>query len=291
VLDRPYRTPGKTVYEWMVESFRKLEAMPVGSREAAAFAEKLRAEIRSEVAALKAIPGEDRKAAIAEGGWVLPYLPQPWGRAATPVEQIVISQEFSTGRVKRPNMGIAAWLIPSIVAYGTEEQKQRFLPPTFRGEIIWCQLFSEPGAGSDLASLTTKATKVDGGWRITGRKVFASGAPAGDLLMTGAIAEEEGEEPAVLHFGIPMTGAVLNTLNTRLDAEAIAFMLQHGEAKVLLTDREFSKVVAPALAMLGSAAPLVVEVEDKQVQPMEQLQLVVQALLYFPYQLLTIQVP
>jgi fatty-acyl-CoA synthase len=72
--------------------------------------------------------------------------------------------------------------------------------------------------------------------------------------------------PAMLeaHFGIPMTGAVLNTLNTRLDAEAIAFMLRHGEAKVLLTDREFAKVVAPALAMLGADAPLVIEVEDDE---------------------------
>ena len=138
--------------------------------------EKLREEIRAEVAALKAIPSEERKAAIAEGGWVLPYLPTPWGRAASPVEQIIISQEFSTGRVKRPAMGIAAWLIPSIVAYGTDEQKQRFLPPTFRGEMIWCQLFSEPGAGSDLASLTTKATKVDGGWRITGQKIWTTAA-------------------------------------------------------------------------------------------------------------------
>lgn len=73
-------------------------------------------------------------------------------------------------------MGIAAWLIPSIVAFGTDEQKQRFLPPTFRGEMIWCQLFSEPGAGSDLASLTTKATKVDGGWRVTGQKIWTTGA-------------------------------------------------------------------------------------------------------------------
>ena len=138
--------------------------------------EKLRADIRSEVAALKAIPREERKTAIAEGGWVQPHLPAPWGRAASPVEQIIIAQEFSTGQVKRPQMGIAAWLIPSIVAFGTDEQKQRFLPPTFRGEMIWCQLFSEPGAGSDLASLTTKATKVDGGWRITGQKIWTTGA-------------------------------------------------------------------------------------------------------------------
>ena len=64
------------------------------------------------------------------------------------------------------------------------------------------------------------------------------------------------------HFGVPMTGAVLNTLNTRLDAEAIAFMLKHGEAKVLLTDREFSGVIGKALDMLGDARPLVIEVED-----------------------------
>lgn len=138
--------------------------------------EKLRAEIRAEVAALKAIPRAERAAAIAEGGWVQPHLPAPWGRGAGPVEQILIAQEFSTGRVKRPNMGIAAWLIPSIVAYGTDEQQQRFLPPTFRGELIWCQLFSEPGAGSDLASLTTKATKVEGGWRITGQKIWTTAA-------------------------------------------------------------------------------------------------------------------
>ncbi|MGA3255089.1 MAG: acyl-CoA dehydrogenase [Mycobacterium sp.] len=138
--------------------------------------EKLRAEIRAEVAALKAMPREPRKVAIAEAGWVLPYLPKPWGRAASPVEQIIIAQEFTAGRVKRPQVGIAAWIVPSIVAFGTEEQKQRFLPPTFRGAIFWCQLFSEPGAGSDLAGLTTKATRAEGGWRITGQKIWTTAA-------------------------------------------------------------------------------------------------------------------
>jgi alkylation response protein AidB-like acyl-CoA dehydrogenase len=138
--------------------------------------EKLRDEIREEVAALKGIAREERNTAIAEGGWVLPYLPTPWGRDAGPVEQIIIAQEFNSGRVRRPPIGIAAWIVPSIVAFGTDEQKQRFLPPTFRGEMIWCQLFSEPGAGSDLAGLTTKATKIDGGWRITGQKIWTTAA-------------------------------------------------------------------------------------------------------------------
>ncbi|ORV64044.1 acyl-CoA dehydrogenase [Mycobacterium gastri] len=138
--------------------------------------EKLRSEIRAEVATLKAMPREQRRVAIAEGGWVLPYLPKPWGRASSPVEQVIIAQEFTSGRVKRPQVGIAAWIIPSIVTFGTEEQKQRFLPPTFRGDMIWCQLFSEPGAGSDLAGLTTKATRVDSGWRITGQKIWTTAA-------------------------------------------------------------------------------------------------------------------
>lgn len=138
--------------------------------------EELRAAIRGEVDALKKMDRPARAVAIAEAGWVLPYLPKPWGRASDPVEQIIIAQEFASGRVKRPQVGIAAWIIPSIVAFGTEEQKQRFLPPTFRGEMIWCQLFSEPGAGSDLAGLSTKATRVDGGWRITGQKIWTTAA-------------------------------------------------------------------------------------------------------------------
>jgi fatty-acyl-CoA synthase len=73
------------------------------------------------------------------------------------------------------------------------------------------------------------------------------------------------------HFGVPAAGAVLNTLNTRLDAEAIAFMLQHGEAKVLLTDREFSGVVAKALEMVGTHRPLVIEVEDDLAPPGQRL--------------------
>ncbi len=160
--------------------------------------EKLRAEIRAEVDALKAIPRDERTVAIAEGGWVQPHLPKPWGRAATPIEQIIIAQEFSAGRVRRPAMGIAAWLIPSIVAFGTDEQKQRFLPPTFRGELIWCQLFSEPGAGSDLASLTTKATKVDGGWRITGQKIWTTGA---QVSQWGALLARSNQS-AAKHQGI-----------------------------------------------------------------------------------------
>ncbi|MFI6483044.1 acyl-CoA dehydrogenase family protein [Nonomuraea sp. NPDC050663] len=133
-------------------------------------AEPLREELRAVAAELTALEPLERLARFASEGWIMPHLPAPWGRAASPLEQVIIHQEFP----KRPNLGIAAWAVPSIVRYGTREQQERFLPRTFTGEIVWCQLFSEPGAGSDLAGLTTKAVRVEGGWSITGQKVWTS---------------------------------------------------------------------------------------------------------------------
>ncbi|WP_214320156.1 acyl-CoA dehydrogenase [Nonomuraea sediminis] len=132
----------------------------------------IRDEIRAHAAALAAEEPPARLGRFAREGWLMPYLPEPWGRAASPLEQYVIHQEFR--ELKRPNLGIAAWAVPSIVKYGTPEQQERFLPRTFTGEIVWCQLFSEPGAGSDLAGLATKATRVEGGWSISGQKIWTS---------------------------------------------------------------------------------------------------------------------
>ena len=80
----------------------------------------------------------------------------------------------------RPDLVIAGWAIPTILQFGSEAQIERFVAPTLRGEIVWCQLFSEPGAGSDLAALRTKAERVDGGWRLTGQKVWTSVAQRAD---------------------------------------------------------------------------------------------------------------
>ena len=105
-------------------------------------------------------------------------------------------------------------------------------------------------------------------WRETAARCRRlAGALAGRGVGVGdTVATMLPNVPAMVevHFGVPMVGAVLNTLNTRLDAEAIAFQLQHGEASVLLTDREFAPVVAKALAMLGARRPLVIEVEDDE---------------------------
>ncbi|MFI6292206.1 acyl-CoA dehydrogenase [Nonomuraea sp. NPDC050790] len=132
----------------------------------------LRAEIRAHAESLAQEEPPARLGRFAREGWIMPYLPRPWGRGATPLEQVVIHQEFR--ELKRPNLGIAAWAVPSIVTYGTREQQERFLPKTFTGEIVWCQLFSEPGAGSDLAGLSTKATRVEGGWSLSGQKIWTS---------------------------------------------------------------------------------------------------------------------
>ncbi|MEV4160202.1 acyl-CoA dehydrogenase [Nonomuraea dietziae] len=132
----------------------------------------IRERIRAEVAALAEEDPPARLGRFAREGWIMPYLPEPWGRGASPLEQVIIHQELRG--LRRPNLGIAAWAVPSIVRYGTREQQDRFLPKTFTGEIVWCQLFSEPGAGSDLAGLSTRAVRVEGGWSISGSKIWTS---------------------------------------------------------------------------------------------------------------------
>jgi alkylation response protein AidB-like acyl-CoA dehydrogenase len=138
-------------------------------------AETLRAELRPAVTEVAAItdPVEQRRA-LADRGLLAPHWPSPWGRDAGAVEQLVIDQLIAEAGLRRPNLAVAAWALPTIMAHGTPEQTERFVGPTLRGEVIWCQLFSEPGAGSDLAALTTRATRVDGGWSLDGQKVWTS---------------------------------------------------------------------------------------------------------------------
>ena len=137
-------------------------------------AEPLRAQVRAELAEIGAARPADRNGRLAEGGWVVPHLPRPWGREAGPLEQLVIAEEMRAAGLRAPGLAIGAWVVPALVQYGTPEQQQRFLPPTLRGELVWCQLFSEPGAGSDLAGLSTRAERAEGGWRLTGQKIWTS---------------------------------------------------------------------------------------------------------------------
>jgi alkylation response protein AidB-like acyl-CoA dehydrogenase len=136
----------------------------------------LRAEISSAVAEVATLPVEKRQIALAEAGLLAPHWPRPWGRQASPAEQLLIDQEMVAADVTRPDLVIGWWAVPTILEHGSPEQIDRFVPATLRGELFWCQLFSEPGAGSDLASLRTKAVRTEGGWRLTGQKVWTSRA-------------------------------------------------------------------------------------------------------------------
>ncbi|MFD6392561.1 acyl-CoA dehydrogenase [Nocardia sp. NPDC060259] len=162
-------------------------------------AERIRAGIRAELAAIATIDDEDDQlVALGDGGWNLPHLPRPYGRSASPLEQVVISQEIKASGIPMPQLLMGTWAVGAIVPHGDERQKRELVVPTLRGEVVWCQLFSEPGAGSDLASLTTKATKVDGGWRVTGQKIWTTVAQFAEWAML--IARTSPDKPK--HEGI-----------------------------------------------------------------------------------------
>ncbi len=122
-----------------------------------------------------------QRALLAEAGLIAPHWPRPWGVDATTRQQLILDEEFAKRpQLVRPSLGIAEWILPSLISAAPEDVARELIPPTMRGELGWCQLFSEPGAGSDLAALTTRATKVDGGWRITGHKIWTSSAHTAD---------------------------------------------------------------------------------------------------------------
>jgi alkylation response protein AidB-like acyl-CoA dehydrogenase len=147
--------------------------------------EDLRPEIASAAAEIAALPVDKQQAALADAGLQAPHWPKPYGRDAGPAEQLLIDQELAKAGISRPDLVIGWWAAPTILEHGSQEQIERFVPATLRGELLWCQLFSEPGAGSDLAALRTKAVRADGaearstggsGWKLTGQKVWTSAA-------------------------------------------------------------------------------------------------------------------
>jgi alkylation response protein AidB-like acyl-CoA dehydrogenase len=113
---------------------------------------------------------------LYDAGWAGISWPKEYGgRGATLIEQAIFSEEMA--RAKAPSPANVLGLVmggPVVIAHGTEEQKERFLEPILSGEEIWCQGFSEPESGSDLASLKTKAVRENGGWRVTGQKVWTT---------------------------------------------------------------------------------------------------------------------
>jgi hypothetical protein len=141
--------------------------------------------VAAEVAAL---PEAQRRAALADAGYIAPQWPAPYGLSAPPAAQVVIDTELAQAGITRPDLSIGGWAGAAVVSHGSPAQRDRFARPTLRGEITWCQLFSEPDAGSDLASVRTRAVRAvkgdseggmgrlagGGGWRLTGQKVWTS---------------------------------------------------------------------------------------------------------------------
>jgi alkylation response protein AidB-like acyl-CoA dehydrogenase len=128
-------------------------------------------DFRSE---LEAADADDRQRLWARRGYLQPHWPAPYGRAADSVEQLII--EDALQGLDKPSLGLGEWVVPTLLQHGSAEQVERLIWPSLEGELRWCQLFSEPGAGSDAAAVATKARRVDDGWVVTGQKVWTSDA-------------------------------------------------------------------------------------------------------------------
>jgi alkylation response protein AidB-like acyl-CoA dehydrogenase len=182
-----------------------------------------------------------RRTLLAEHGLVAPSWPRPWGLDASPLQQLIVQDEFDRRALERPSMAIGQWVLPVVLKHGTPEQIEALAAPTLRGELIWCQLFSEPDAGSDVASLTLRATRTDGGWVLSGQKIWTTQAHLADwglcLARTGT---EDSKHRGLSMFLIDMT-------NPKLDVRPIK--QANGEAE--FNEVFFNDAFVPDAMLLG----------------------------------------
>ena len=135
-----------------------------------------------------------------------PHWPAPWGLAADPIHQLIIDDELARAGVQRPSNAIGiGWAGPTITYAGTEEQKERYLFPLLTAEEIWCQLFSEPGSGSDLASLSTRAERDGDEWVVNGSKIWTSGAQHSQFgILLARTNPDAAKHKGITYFICPM---------------------------------------------------------------------------------------
>jgi alkylation response protein AidB-like acyl-CoA dehydrogenase len=163
-----------------------------------ASADAYRAEVQEFRRRHDALPVGERRQALADNGYLMYHYPKPWGRGADAVEQLVIEEELAG--IEQPNLGIGSWVLLTIIQHATPDQLERWVRPSLAGELAWCQLFSEPNAGSDAAAIQTRATRTDGGWLINGQKVWTSGAHLSNWGMATVRTDPE----APKHAGVTM---------------------------------------------------------------------------------------
>src|SRR5579859_1771522 len=138
------------------------------------------------------------KRRMGEKGWGAPTWPKAYGGGGLgAAEARILAQEMADMGVANPIVGMGTSMFgPTLLEYGTEDQKKRHIPPIVRGELRWCQGYSEPGAGSDLASLQTKCEDAGDHWKINGQKIWTSGAQYADwcfcLVRTDTTKKHEG---------------------------------------------------------------------------------------------------
>jgi alkylation response protein AidB-like acyl-CoA dehydrogenase len=161
-------------------------------------AELVRSEVRELRDRLSAMSDEEQRRELVKTGYLVPHWPTPWGRAAGPVEQLVIDEELL--EIARPNLGISGWVTLTIAQNATPDQLDRWVRPSLAGDLQFCQLFSEPGAGSDAAAIRTQGKRVEGGWLVNGQKVWTSGA----LDCNRGFATVRTDPSAAKHQGVTM---------------------------------------------------------------------------------------
>jgi alkylation response protein AidB-like acyl-CoA dehydrogenase len=180
---------------------------------------------------------------LATKGWVAPHWPEEYGgRGLTVVEQLVFNEEMAEANAPTGYSMIGTgWAGPTIIVYGTEEQKGRFLPPITSGEVMWCQGFSEPNAGSDLANLQTRAVRDGDDYVINGQKIWTSGAHYADWMIL--IARTDPDAPK--HKGISYFLVDMKTPGLTM-SPLIDMMDNHGFNEVF-----FDNVRVPRANLLG----------------------------------------
>jgi 3-oxochol-4-en-24-oyl-CoA dehydrogenase len=227
-----------------------------------------RVELRSWLASHPALTGRQ----LAEAGLVAPHWPRPWGLDADPVHQLIIDDELRRAGVSRPSNQIGiGWAGPTLVHAGTPAQKERYLFPLLAAEEIWCQLFSEPDAGSDLANLSTRAVRDGDEWVVNGQKIWTSMAQLSQFAILIARTDPDvGKQQGISYFICPMdtpgidvrpitemTGSALFNevflTDVRLPADALVGEVNQGWslAKVTLGNERVSLSGGGALWGLG----------------------------------------
>lgn len=218
---------------------------------------------------------------LAERGLVAPHWPAPWGLDADPIHQLIIDDELKRAKVRRPDNQIGiGWAGPTLVHAGSEEQKERYLFPLLAGEEIWCQLFSEPEAGSDLAALRTRAERDGDEWVINGSKIWTSGATESQFgILIARTDPDAPKREGISYFVCPMdlpgidirpiremTGvALFNEVfftDVRLPADAVVGEVNRGWglAKVTLGNERVSLSGGGALWGMGPDARALLDI-------------------------------